>query len=66
MKVAQLEQVLQNEEQLRFDRRLACLKADIKLFNYQYYDELTIRDNTVNITNVNIRHTQLELKLSQV
>ena len=37
MKSAQLKQVLQSEEQLRFDRRLACLKAEIKLYINQNY-----------------------------
>ena len=31
IKVAQLEQGVQSEEQLRIDRRLACSKAEIKL-----------------------------------
>ena len=35
MKVAQLEQGVQIEEQLQFNRRLACLKAEIKLYNHQ-------------------------------
>ena len=38
MKVTQLEQGLQSEGQLGFHRRLACSKAEIKLFKYQYYD----------------------------
>ena len=37
MKSAQLKQVLQSEEQLRIDRRLACLKAEIKLYINQNY-----------------------------
>ena len=37
MKVAQLKQVLQNEEQLQFDCRLACSKAEIKLNIYHNY-----------------------------
>jgi len=37
IKVAQLEQGVQSEEQLRFDRRLACSKAEIKLYINQNY-----------------------------
>ena len=39
MKSTQLEQGVQSEEQLRFDRRLACSKAEIKLYNHQNYDQ---------------------------
>ena len=37
MKVAQLEQEVQCEEQLRIDRRLASFKAEIKLYINQNY-----------------------------
>ena len=37
MKSAQLEQGVQSEEQLRIDRRLACSKAEIKLYITQNY-----------------------------
>ena len=37
MKVAQLKQGVQSEEQLQFDCRLACSKAEIKLNIYHNY-----------------------------
>ena len=37
IKVVQLEQGVQSEEQLGFDRRLASKKAEIKLYNHQNY-----------------------------
>ena len=58
IKVAQLEQGVQSEEQLRFDRRLACSKAEIKLYINQNYVTISIRDNTVNIKKDKIRDTQ--------
>jgi len=38
MKVAQLEQGLLIANHRRFQRRLASSKAEIKLYNHQYYD----------------------------
>ena len=43
MKVAQLDQGVQSEEQLRIGRRLACSKAKIKLYNHQNYVTITKR-----------------------
>ena len=43
MKVTQLEQGVQSEEQLQFDCRLACSKAEIKLYINQNYVTISKR-----------------------